>query len=81
MFIAPTSTCYRAEAADLVLRRHGAALPRPRSPLPAVIDQHQPLAFAVLERQGQPAIDFDDIAGVAAGLLQSVAPVGEAGFA
>ncbi len=49
----------RAEAADLVLGRHRTALPRRGRPRAAVVDQHQALAFAVLERQGQPAVDFD----------------------
>ena len=58
----------RAEAADLVLGRHRTALPRRGRPRAAVVDQHQALAFAVLERQGQPAVDLDHIAGHAAGL-------------
>ena len=41
----------------------------------------QPLAFAVFERQRQPAVDFGDLAGVAARLLQTVPPVAEAFFA
>ena len=71
----------RAETADLMFRRHRAVLPRRGRPRAAVVDQHQPLAFAVLERQRQPAVDFDDLAGDAAGRLQAVAPVAEAVFA
>ena len=71
----------RTEAADLVFRRHRAALPRRRRSRAAVVDQHQPLALAVLERQRQPAVDLDDIAGHAAGLLQAIAPVAETCFA
>jgi hypothetical protein len=32
------------------------------------------LAFFVLERQRQPAIDLDDLAGMTAGRLQPIAP-------
>ena len=49
----------RTEAADLVLGRHRAALPRRGRARAAVVDQHQPLALAVLERQRQPAVDLD----------------------
>ena len=58
------------------LRSHGEAVPDA-----AIVDQHQPLAFAILERQRQPAVDLDDIAGDAAGLFQAIPPVAEAGFA
>ena len=71
----------RTEAADLVLRRHRAALPWRGRPVAAVVDQHQPLAFAILKRQRQPAVDLDDIAGDAAGLFQAIPPVAKAGFA
>jgi hypothetical protein len=60
-----------------MLRRHGALLPRRGRPGAAVIDQHQPLPFAILERQRQPAVDLDDLAGVAAGLLQAIPPVAQ----
>ena len=57
-----------------------AALPRRSFARAAVVDQHQALAFAVLERQRQPAIDLDHLAGDAAGRLQAVAPPAEAFF-
>ncbi len=56
-----------------MLRSHGEAVPAP-----PVVDQHQTLALAVLERQGQPAVDLDQLAGHAAGLLQPVPPVSQA---
>ena len=71
----------RTEAADLVFRWHRAALPRRGRALAAVVDQHQPLALAVLERQRQPAVDLDDIAGHAAGLFQAIPPVAQRLFA
>ena len=71
----------RAEAANLMLRRHRALLPRRSRARAAVIDQHQPLAFPVLERQRQPAVDFDDVAGMAARLPQAIAPEAQAFFA
>jgi len=70
-----------SEAADLVFRRHRAFLPRRGRPGAAVIHQHQALSFLILERQRQPPIDLRDLAGMAAGLLQPVAPVAEAGLA
>ena len=68
----------RTEAANLMLRRHHAFLPWRGGTGAAVVDQYQTLAFAVLKRQRQPAVDFSDTAGVAAGLLQPIAPVGQA---
>ena len=50
-------------------------------PAAAIVDQHQPLALAVLERQRQPAVDLDDIAGHGAGLFQAIPPVAEGLFA
>ena len=58
------------------LRSHGEA-----APLRPVVDQHQPLALAVLERQRQPAVDLDDIAGHGAGLFQAIPPVAQRLFA
>jgi hypothetical protein len=71
----------RAEAADLVLRRHRTFGPGRSRPGAAVIDQHQTLALLILERQRQPTVDFSDLAGMAAGLLQPIPPVAEAFFA
>ena len=71
----------RTEPANLVLDRHRALLPWRRGTRTAVIDQHQTLAFAVLERQRQPAIDFGDFAGMAARLTQAIAPKAKAAFA
>ena len=41
----------------------GLLLPRRGRSRAAVVDQHQALALAILERQRQPAVDFDDLAG------------------
>ena len=75
MFITSVSTCSvlaeivhvqydRPEAANLMLRGHRAVLPGRGRTHSAIIDQHQPLAFAILERQCQPAIDFGYVAGM-----------------
>jgi hypothetical protein len=68
----------RAEAANLVFRRHGAALPRRGRTGAAVVDQHQPLAFAVFKRQRQPTIDLRDLAGMATRFRQAILPVAQA---
>jgi hypothetical protein len=71
----------RTEAANLVLGRDGAPLPRRGRTSAAVIRQHQPLAFAILKWEREAAIDFDHVAGDAAGLPQPVAPKPETAFA
>jgi len=71
----------RAKAANLVLRRHRAPCPWRSVTGAAVIDQHQTLTFAVFKRQRQPAVDLRDIAGVAAGFFEAIAPVGQTLFA
>ncbi len=64
-----------------MLRRHRALLPRRGWPRAAVIDQHQPLALTILERQRQTAVDLDDLTGMAARFLEAVPPVTKAFFA
>ena len=59
----------------------GTAVPRRGGARAAIVDQHQALALAVLERQRQAAVDLDDIAGHAAGLFQAIPPVAEGLFA
>ena len=61
--------------------RHRALLPRRGWPRAAVIDQHQPLAFAVFKRQRQPAVNFGNLAQLTARLLQAIAPITETFFA
>ena len=64
-----------------MLCRHRAAFPRRGRAFSAVVDQHQPLPLAVLERQRQPAVDLDDVADRGAGFFQAVPPVAERAFA
>ena len=71
----------RAETPDLVLWGHRAILPWRGRARAAVVNQHQTLPFIVLERQRQPAVDFHDLAGDAAGRPQAVAPVAKTVFA
>ncbi len=47
----------------------------------AIVDQHQALAFAVLEGERQPAVDFDDIAGRDGSLVQAIVPERQRVFA
>src|SRR6476620_2562964 len=63
-----------------MLRRYRTSFPWRRLSLTAVVDQHQPLALIVLERQRQPSVDFDDLAGDDARLFQAVAPISQALF-
>ena len=58
----------------------GSAVPWRRCASAAIVDQHQALPLAVLERQRQPAVDLDDIAGRGAGLFEAIAPVAEGFF-
>src|SRR6266581_3159012 len=91
MFITPVRTCsVRARSCTVSTigprpliwcSRHRALLPRRGWPRAAVIDQHQPLAFAVFERQRQTAVDFGDLRRMAAGFLEAVPPVTKAFFA
>jgi hypothetical protein len=64
-----------------VLCRNRAALPRRGRTLAAVVDQDQPLALAVLERQRQPTVDLDDITGRGAGRLEAIPPIAQRLFA
>jgi hypothetical protein len=61
---------------ELRRRERGSAVAVPRAAVPrtAVVDQHKALPLAILERQGQPAVDLDHLAGHAARLLQAIPP-------
>jgi hypothetical protein len=68
----------RAEATDLVLGRHGAALPwMGLLALPAVIDEAEALALEILEVEGEPAIALDDLGLRDAQVLEALLPPGE----
>src|SRR6478609_8290116 len=68
----------RAEAADLVLGRHGAAVPRMGLlALPAVIDEAQALALEILEVEDEPSVALDDLRVRDAEVPEALLPPGE----
>ena len=67
----------RAEAANLVLRRHRAAVPRVRLAGAPIVDEREPLALRILEVERQPAVALRDLAGAHAELAQPRLPVVE----
>src|SRR5690606_17362477 len=68
----------RPEAADLVVRRHGAVLPRMGLARAAVVDEVEALPLRILEGERRAPRPLADLADRAAGVGEMLAPPGEA---
>src|SRR5215203_4310780 len=67
----------RAQPADLVLRRHRAAVPWVRRAAVPVVDERETLPLRVLEVEGEAAVALIDLAGAHAQLAEALLPVRE----
>ncbi|MCC2653219.1 MAG: hypothetical protein K0Q60_3385 [Microvirga sp.] len=67
----------RPQAPNLVLGRHGAALPRMGLALPVIIDEAQALAFEILEVEGKAAVTLDDPVAAHMKAIEAILPPSE----